>query len=150
MAKIFEPNFIDKPDYYGPFSGALIVMNIGQDNYQQLAMPASYEEALREAIADAHAKGHMVLYLWDATKGVSLPPLGYETTEGVDFYRLGAELGKARLDFPWDPAQRRQAFESMADTLFSHRDFFFEGSSTAFMGHCSIDGQEVLMPLTKL
>lgn len=144
----FTPNFIDKPEKNGPFEGALVIFNIGSDNYESISMPAEYEQYLCDSINDAIARGLAIIYAWDTDKGISLPPLGYEDRDDMVFTRLLADVcGIQKADFDISPSERSTVFGHMAENLLSHKEFFFTSPYVGFIGLCRIDGTDVFMPL---
>lgn len=146
------PNFIDKPEQYGPFNGALLVLNIGQDNIDKLGirLGSNYYEELVEAIADAMADGWAIMYLFDSEHGVSEEPDGFEDHEDITFRRLlGKTCGMEVADFSLIPSERKKQFESMRKHLQEVEDLVV-GDDMAVMGSCKIGGDKVLMPLTPI
>jgi len=147
----YEPNFIDRPDTYGPFDGVLLVLNIGEDNYESLNLPQEYEDALQDALANAHADGWAVIYLFDNMRGVCNPPEHFEFTEEVDFYRLMRQtVGTGEASFSRVASERAQQFESMLENIWKHQDFMFVGRSASIVGLCRVGGERVLFPVTAI
>lgn len=147
----YEPNFIDAPDSWGPFDGVLFVLNLGADNYNSVDMPEEYEESLRAAVDNAHADGWAVIYLFDNTRGISLPPEGFEVMEGVDFYRLSYQTVSFReANFSPVRSERRAQFEGMLENLWGRDDFKFLKRDACIVGLCKVGGEEFLFPVTPI
>ena len=144
-------SFIDASETYGPFSGALLILNVGRDNYEKIGITEEYEESLIEAIAMAHADGWATIYLFDDARGVSLIPEGFEDIEDMNFCRLlRPSTGMPSADFSIVPSEREKQFAKMLERLWKMEDFSFRGSSASIAGLCKIGGEEVLLPVTCL
>lgn len=133
----------------GPFEGVLILMNMGQDDLATSPMDSEYGIGLASAIAEAHAKGRLVLYVFD--RGMSPPPEYFDVIEGMDHLRLMAQAcGRDVASFPYDAQARLWEFREMAAAAFSQKDFKFTGHAASIAGKCEIHGMQAFVPPTKL
>lgn len=148
---VYEPHFLDRKDFHGPFDGALVIFNLGEDDWPPEGMSQEYEDHLRESIASAYADGRVVLFLWDAAKGVSLPPECVETMPDMCFYRFLSDLcGVPVAEFPLLPRERDEEFRKMAQKIGESSEYVLAEKRFAFMGRCWIGKKEVLLPFTPL
>lgn len=147
-----KTTWVDKPNSY-LFEGALLVLNIGNNNYKSL--PQEYLESLQDATRTAHASNWAVLWLFDPEEGVSPPPEEFEIFEDSDFPRLADKvLGVPKLMFPFMPVERdcyiRGLILSMSDPL---GQFFIDDKIRPkffVIGQCHIGKEKVLLPLTEV
>ena len=131
---------------YGPFDGCLMVMNIGEDTKH--VMTPEFHEQLTNAVADAHASGWVVLWVFDNETGAMKLPDDWDVIEDMDFVRMMFDVcGRKDSNFPTLPGARMEQFKAMAQCARSHNSFDIRGRATKIMGSCSIDGVKVLMPL---
>jgi hypothetical protein len=144
------PTFIDSKQLV--FDGALIILNIGADNYAAIGMDHRYNESLENAIRTAHAKGHVVVYLFDNLHGVSPKPDDLPSLEGHDISRLMASFSRHTIaDFSYDPETRMTAFREISDGVKrAIRIDTTQDGSCSIMGLCKIQGEQVLLPLTEI
>ena len=129
----------------GPFTGCLIILNL--DKIEARKKDASeYFDDLIGAIANAHADGLAIVYLYD--NGIVVPSDDVEQIEGMDFHRLFGIVCKGQAcEFSSDPDNRRDQFADIAKAVLSQKEFIFEGRSASIIGSCKIDGQDVLFPM---
>jgi hypothetical protein len=131
----------EKPKY--PFEGALIVMNMGQEDLEKFPPPAEYLASLVSEISEAHAAGRAVIYLFD--KGTSPIPEHLDWMDDMDFRRLSSSLGMPSLSFSLSVKERQRELEALATGARGQDDFVVRGP-VRIMGACLLDGERVLMP----
>jgi hypothetical protein len=127
-----------------PFEGALVVMNMGQNEWVELRPSSEYAEALVSEISEAHAAGMAVIYLFD--KGISLAPEHVGWIEDMDFCRLSRSFGMPSLSFSLSIRERQREFAALAAAVRGQDDIAIRGP-VKIMGACCVDGERVLMPL---
>lgn len=121
------------------YDGMLMALNCGDDR-----VGGEFVADAAQAVAEAHARGWVVLYLFDED-GPRSPAGGLEFIEGHDFVRV--EDGKISL--PGDYEARRARLEEMRERLSSDDErYLVKGGSYGLLGACSMGGQEVLVPPT--
>lgn len=136
---------------FGPFDGALIVMNIGSDDPAGEILPEHYMKSLQEAVSKAHTKGWAVVYAFDSERGVAPPLFELDAIHGMDFSRLMHDVcGLAKAEFDADPDARMSQFVSMTDRLFSHDAFSFASYGCEITGRCFIDSTQAIVPVTQI
>jgi hypothetical protein len=143
-----DPNEISDPSTFGPFDGCLVVMNIGKETYGDVYKTSpAYIEQVENCIADAHADGWLVLYLFDSDTGAQPQPEEFDFVEGMDFFRpMSSICGRKDSNFALLPDKRSEQFAEMKKQICSK---FRVGSRVVFVGQCSIDSVKVLLPPTK-
>ena len=144
-----DPNEMSDPSAFGPFDGCLVVMNIGLETYNDVyKLSPAYIEQVENCVADAHADGWLVLYLFDSDTGAQPPPEEFDVIEGMDFFRpMGMTCGRKDSNFALLPDKRNEEFAEMKRQI---RSKFRAGGETVFVGQCSIDSVKVLLPPTKV
>ena len=141
--------WVDKQDN-PPFEGALILFNLGNENYK--AFPSEYFEKIKEAVNQAHADGWAILYLFDQEIMAMTPPEELEFVESSDFSRLANKtMGVPTLRFPFMPEDRlcyiKGLLLSLEDPL---GQFKIDGRDFIIAGQCYIGKEKVFLPLTKV
>lgn len=141
--------FIDEPKHRAPYEGCLVVFNIGQHNYNSLGMTKQFEEEFNQALADAHASGWLVYFVFDDKRGASLPPEHMNYFQDMDIVGLsGKIIGKDTIDVSLLPDQRIIQFRDIIERIRSQPDIKILTSSAMVTGLCKIDGDEVFIPPT--
>lgn len=127
-------------------NGCLMVMNIGNDNFETL--PDNYLNQIRDRVGQAHADGWMVLYVFDSATDPSKPPEYFDTAEEMDTVRMMFDVcGRRDSNFNLIPEQRLAEFNAIATSIINHPAFeTLRSENFAICGQCSIDGQKVLLP----
>lgn len=127
-------------------NGCLLVMNIGNDNYNDL--PDNYVKTISERVNQAHADGWMVLYVFDSEVDPSQPPEYFDSSEDMDKVRMFFDVcGRRDSNFNLIPAKRLEEFNAISECVINHPDFeCLRSANFAVCGQCSIDGRKVLLP----
>jgi hypothetical protein len=129
-----------------PFNGCLIILNIGADTLSGLS--ADYITELKEHISNAHADGHVTLYIFDIDTSPLKVPDDWDFIEGMDFIRMSFGVcGRRDFNFKVDPEVRKKELSEMVNNLRVH--FPFHGS-VSITGRCQIDSTPVVMPLVQI
>ena len=132
----------------GPFTGCLIILNMDKIESRKNSAPEYFDDLLG-AIANAHADGLAIVYLYE--EGIVLPSDDVEQIDGMDFHRLfGIVCKDQACDFSSDPDERVRQFSVVAKAVLSQKEFVFEGHRACIVGSCKIDGQNVLLPMLDL
>jgi hypothetical protein len=146
----FEPNFLDKPELE-PFNGCLVIFNIGNHNYDNIGMTWFFGGLLTEAVANAHASGWLVYYVFDSKHGSSVPPDFLDNVADQDFVGLSKKvLGTELIDFSLLPSKRMQQFKQIIGSISSQQGIKILGSSAVVTGLCGFEGDEVFLPPTEV
>jgi len=138
----------------GPFDGLLMVLNVGNDSYPPRGWSQAYEDALIEAMTQAHYDGWAIVYLFD--HGTSMPPTHFDFIEDMDFLRLtntycGSRPASKGCDFSLLPQERDEEIAGIAAKIIQSPEFSFPGTPPVkVVGSCRIGGEEVLLPLTEV
>ena len=147
----FDPQFIDEPKAREPYEGCLVVFNIGEHNWHKIGMSKHFEETLTKAVADAHASGWLVQYVFDLGTELSPPPDFLDSAPEQDLTGIsGKLLGMDFLDFSLVPSQRREQFKRIVERVSSQAGVKLLGSSVVVTGWCKIGGDEVFLPPTRV
>jgi len=141
--------WVDKPGV-PPFDGALLLFNVGNENYK--SFPQEYLDKIQAATQKAHADNWAVLYLFDPEIGIGPAPEPFEFVESHDFIRLADKvLGVPSLKFPFLPEERlcyiRGLLLSLEDPL---SQFSVKKDKFILAGQCYIGKEKVLLPLTEV
>lgn len=125
-------------------NGCLLVMNIGNDNYE--AIPNDFIEKVKDRVAEAHADGWMVLYVFDDKVDPSKPPEYFDDGQEMDAVRMMWDVcGRRDSNFNLYPEQRLKEFNAMSEAVVAAFEELMS-ANFALCGMCSIDGQKVLLP----
>lgn len=134
--------FINRKDEY--FNGCLMVMNIGNDNYESL--PKEFIEKISERVREAHADGWMVLYVFDDVTDPSKAPDYFDSQEEMDFVRMmWGVCGRRDAVFALSPTQRLKEFNDISGHVIEAFEEL-RSENFAVCGMCSIETQKVLLP----
>lgn len=146
------PTFIE--NHTEPFDGALIILNIGEENIKRLSLSTEYMGKISEAIKFAHAKGHIVLYLFDTTCGVMPRPDDFPSLDGADASALLNTLTQfPNTNFSENPIRRMATFREIAIRIFESGAFPFSSliqGAWRITGNCQINSTNVILPVTTI
>jgi hypothetical protein len=136
-----------------PFDGVLVVMNIGEENYEDIwQRDRDYATKVEEAVRSAHAKGWLVLFLFDDDWGVMPAPQAFDILEDQDFVRPTKMICKdlRDLNFSGDPNTRMHQFGDILCGIVAHKYWKFRKLKAQIMGLCTIEGVDVQHPLMEI
>jgi hypothetical protein len=132
----------------GAFEGCLVVMNIGNENCS--SFPAKYREDVYDAIANSHAAGHLVLYVFDNERGAQPPPDEFPQFEGMDVVRMGFDICNRKVfEFSPDPSQRLAELGEFVSAAICNGKFSVRGPRK-IVGACVVGTEQTLLPLTEI
>ena len=141
--------WVDEGPKPAPFNGCLVIMNIGQDNIHKV--PVGEKEKVVDALADAHAGGCAVLYVFDSDIGPMPPPEEFDSVEGMDGVRMGFDVLNMRtIQFSSDPDKQSAEMEALKERLkdrLKDTTLRFDGP-VRFCGYCMVGEKKVFLPLT--
>jgi len=141
--------WVDEGPKPKPYDGCLIIMNIGQDNISDV--PAGEKEKVVEALADAHAGGCAVLYVFDSDVGPMPPPEEFDFVVGMDEVRMGFDVLNMRMiQFSPGPDKQQAEMAALKDRLkerLNETTLRFDGP-VRFCGYCMVGEKKVFLPST--
>lgn len=125
----------------GPFEGALVVLNVGEEEELTESM-----KPLKEAYDDALSKGWVIVHSFE--KGIEPPPWFFGQVEGHNLLCLPQRLGRKDFDFSLLPTDRAAEFSEIGEALVEGNDICFtrKNIEVKVTGRCRIDGSEVVLP----
>jgi hypothetical protein len=125
----------------GPFSGAFVIMNVGEETQ----LSSEYQEGLVKAYASCMAAGHLLVHAFD--RGIEPPPWFLGQVDGHNLPCLASVVGRKDFDFPALLEERKAEFGKMAEAVFSLEGSEFPGEPRfVIAGLCRIGGAAALMP----
>jgi hypothetical protein len=90
----------DIPKVSGPFEGAFVIMNIGEDT----ELPPEYEEEIRNAYARYLSRGFLIVHAFD--KGIEPVPWFFGSVDGHNLPCISSMIGMQVFDFPSSTEER--------------------------------------------
>jgi len=130
------------------YNGCLVVMNIGNENIDKV--PEEEKQKVVEAIADAHASGNSVIFMFDSDIGPQNPPEEFDIMEDRDGKRMAfIVLGMRTIKFSEDENERQQEMKTAAEKIRAEvKDSelkFIPSGEVRFCGYCFIGDKRIFL-----
>lgn len=140
-----------------PFEGLLMIVNLGEENFDDLNLSSDYIDSVSNAIRLAHAGGHAVLYLYDLANAHLSKPTLFGELEGSDFSSLITTICPEIKKFSFKKEYDEQLFK-IASNIFNNGiepnvnfdQKYFETGNIKITGIFTIAGQEQMLPVTEI
>jgi hypothetical protein len=147
--KIIMAVWVDEGPKPKPYEGCLVIMNIGQDNISDV--PVGEKEKVVEALADAHAGGCAVLYVFDSDVGPMPQPEEFDFVAEMDVVRMGFDILNMRtIQFSPDAEKQRAEMAALKERIkerLNETSLRFYGP-VRFCGYCMVGEKKVFLSST--
>lgn len=129
------------------FEGCLVIFNVPSNP------PPDYREKITSEIAKAYAANVLVLFILDDNVTLQDAPDWIDFLEfsyAVSPLRVIAKGFGGKIKLPFLPGERKSVLKRLGKQIWDHDKATFMTNNFKVMGSVSIEGKQVLMPLTEV